>query len=270
MVDIIDNLMRDSETIARAAGDLIMGMRQQNRRISFKSARDMVTEVDQASEAYIVGEIQNRYPMHAILAEEGSGYGKQGAAYRWIIDPLDGTTNFVHGFPIFAVSIGVEYEGELIAGAVHNPIMDECFVAGKGKGAFLNGEIIHVSSTSTLADSILATGFPYINDDYFDQNMDIWTTIYGKTQGLRRAGAAAIDLVWVACGRLDGYWEFSLKPWDMAAGALIVREAGGVVTGPRGETLDLDSGNLIAANPELYRPLLDELGDVMEKRDSKS
>lgn len=270
MADTIEALMIDSEAIARAAGELIMGMMQQSRRITYKSTRDMVTEVDQASEAYIVGEIQKRYPQHAILAEEGSGYGKQGAAYCWIIDPLDGTTNFVHGFPVFAVSIGVEYKGELMAGAVYNPVMDECFSAGNDRGAFLNGEKISVSSTPNLGGSILATGFPYFNDDYFDLNMDLWTSIYGKTQGLRRAGAAAIDLAWVACGRLDGYWEFSLKPWDMAAGALIVREAGGIVTGPRGETLALDSGNLIAANPELHGHLLLEVKDIMDKRVTRS
>lgn len=258
MSEYIEKLMQDSEGIARGAGDLIMKIRARDRRITFKSSRDMVTEVDEASESFIVKEIRTRHPEHAILAEEGSSYEKAGAEYRWIIDPLDGTTNFVHDFPVFAVSIGIEFRGELCAGAVYNPIMDECFTAGLGKGAFLNGESISVSSAKGLGESILATGFPYFNDDYFDMNMDLWKGIYGKTQGLRRAGAAAIDLAWVACGRLDGYWEFSLKPWDMAAGALIVSEAGGVVTGPLGEALDLNSGNLIAANPQIHDHLLKE------------
>lgn len=245
--------------IAKKAGQLILELSTQSRQIHYKSARDMVTEVDQASEDYIVSEIRKHYPSHDILAEEGGGKSTSASEYRWIIDPLDGTTNFVHDFPVFAVSVGVEFKGELFAAAVYDPNRKECFTAGAGQGAFLNGKPMRVSETHELGRSLLATGFSYFNDDYFKLNMELWASIYGKTQGLRRAGAAAIDLAWLACGRLDGLWEFSLKPWDIAAGALLVTEAGGIVSGPQGEALDLNTGHIIAANPHIHGDIIDEI-----------
>ncbi len=258
MENFTSRLTNDAGEIAREAGLLILELSKKSRQIQYKSARDMVTEVDQASEAYIVAEIQKRYPTHEVLAEEGGASANQ-SDYRWIIDPLDGTTNFVHGFPVFAVSVGVEFKGDLCAAAVFDPNRDECFSAGKDEGAFLNGKSIKVSETQELGKSLLATGFSYFNDDYFKLNMELWASIYGKTQGLRRAGAAAIDLAWLACGRLDGLWEFSLKPWDIAAGALLVTEAGGTVSGPQGEALDLTKGHIIAANPHIHGSIIDEI-----------
>jgi len=252
-------LIQDAGSIARSAGELILTLSSQERQISYKSARDMVTEVDQASENYIVSEINRLYPEHEILAEEGSGSTLTPSPYKWIIDPLDGTTNFVHGFPVFAVSIGILFEDELFAAAIYDPNRQELFTAGRKQGAFLNEEPIAVSKTQELGKSLLATGFSYFNDDYFKLNMELWASIYGKTQGLRRAGAAAIDLAWLACGRLDGLWEFSLKPWDIAAGALLVKEAGGLVSGPQGEDLDLAEGHIIAANPSIHPHIIKEI-----------
>jgi myo-inositol-1(or 4)-monophosphatase len=259
MTDFHDQLMREAGSIARSAGELILTLSSRERQISYKSARDMVTEVDQASENYIISEIRRLYPQHAILAEEGGKSVANDSPYTWIIDPLDGTTNFVHAFPVFAVSIGIEFENELYAAAVYDPNRDELFTAGKSRGAFVNGEPIEVSNTKDLGKSLLATGFSYFNDDYFKLNMELWASIYGKTQGLRRAGAAAIDLAWLACGRLDGLWEFSLKPWDIAAGALLVTEAGGQVSGPQGEALDLTAGHIIAANPHIHPHIIKEI-----------
>ena len=259
MISFHDKLISDAGQIARAAGQLILEMSTKQRQISYKSARDMVTEVDKASEDFIVSEIRFRYPDHEILAEEGGSTISKSSSYRWIIDPLDGTTNFVHGFPVFAVSIGIELDGELYAAAVFDPNQNELFTAGLGKGALLNGAPIHVSKTLELGKSLLATGFSYFNDDYFKLNMELWASIYGKTQGLRRAGAAAIDLAWLACGRLDGVWEFSLKPWDIAAGALLVTEAGGIISGPQGEALDLSTGHIIAGNPNIHPEIIKEI-----------
>ncbi|MBT3228883.1 MAG: inositol monophosphatase [Candidatus Marinimicrobia bacterium] len=255
----LDQLIKDAGTIAKSAGEIILELNSHERQISYKSARDMVTEVDQASENYIVSEINRLYPEHEILAEEGGASTPNQSPYKWIIDPLDGTTNFVHGFPVFAVSIGIQFENELFAAAVFDPNRHELFTAGRDRGAFLNGEPISVSKTHELGKSLMATGFSYFNDDYFKLNMELWASIYGKTQGLRRAGAAAIDLAWLACGRLDGLWEFSLKPWDIAAGALLVKEAGGLVSGPLGEDLDLSTGHIIAANPSIHPHIIKEI-----------
>lgn len=261
----INELIKEAGDIARAAGNLILELSSHERRISYKSARDMVTEVDQASEDFIVSEIMQRFPEHEILAEEGGESTSNDSSYRWIIDPLDGTTNFVHGFPVYAVSIGIEYQGKLYVGAVYDPNREELFTAGLGQGAFINGEPISVSDTSDLGKSLLATGFSYFNDDYFKLNMELWASIYGKTQGLRRAGAAAIDLAWLACGRLDGLWEFSLKPWDIAAGALLVTEAGGITSGPEGEALDLQQGHIIAANPSIHPEIIKEISQFKHR-----
>ena len=260
-----DQLIMDAGAIAEAAGLLINKLSHQQRQISYKSTRDMVTEVDQATEKYIIAEIMTRYPDHKILAEEGGQSGKVDSDYRWIIDPLDGTTNFVHGFPAYAVSIGVEYQGELTAAAIYDPNRSELFVTGRDRGALLNGETIHVSQTEQLSQSLLATGFPYHNDDRFKLNMELWAAIYGKTQGLRRAGSAALDLAWLACGRLDGFWEFSLKPWDIAAGVLLVTEAGGTVSDPLGKELDLDQGHIVAANPQVHPQIIEELSKLKHR-----
>ncbi len=259
-------LIIDAGNIAKGAGIIINRLSVQQRIISYKSTRDMVTEVDKAAEEYIISAIHKCYPKHNILAEESGKITNGDSDYRWIIDPLDGTTNFVHGFPVYAVSIAVEYQGNLTAAAVYDPNRDELFVAGKHMGALLNGDIINISTNEELGGSLLATGFSYIEDDYFKLNMDLWTSIYSKTQGLRRAGSAALDLAWLACGRLDGFWEFGLKPWDMAAGALLVTEAGGIVSNPSGAPLDLNQGHIIAANPHIHAEIVKEISHHRRNR----
>ena len=224
----------------------------------------LITACDRWSDAAFVEGLAEIAPGEGVLSEEGSQQCPTTPAY-WVVDPLDGTTNFVHRFPVFAVSIGVQFKGELFAAAVYDPNRDELFTAGQSLGAFLNGNPIRVSDTHELSKSLLATGFSYFNDDYFKLNMELWTSIYGKTQGLRRAGAAAIDLAWLACGRLDGLWEFSLKPWDIAAGALLVTEAGGIVSGPRGEAIDLDQGHIIAANPDIHPEIIQEISQFKHR-----
>ena len=248
-----------AEEISRKAGERILEMSGESRSIVFKGQRDMVTQVDSAAETLIVEALQSRFPHHAILAEEGGAETGQNSDFRWIIDPLDGTTNFVHGFPIFCVSIGLEYQGEIIAGAIYDPTRDELFSAGKGLGASLNAQEIKVSETTLLGKSLMATGFPYTNNEHFDLNMQAWVGIYGLTQGLRRAGAAAIDLAWVACGRMDAYWEFCIKPWDMAAGMLLVKEAGGKVSDPYGNKVAFSEGHILASNGQLHHEMITQL-----------
>lgn len=219
----------------------------------------MVTEVDQACEDLIVASLRKYYPDHNILAEEGGDQESHESDYQWVIDPLDGTTNFVHGFPAYCVSIGLQYQNQPLVGVIYDPLRDELFSAAKGSGAFLNGNPISVSSTDSLGKSLLATGFPYANDETFDLNMKLWVQIYGQTQGLRRAGAAALDMAWTACGRLDGYWEFNLKPWDIAAGTLLVTEAGGRVSSPLQDEFTIFEGNVIATNLNLHPTLRNEI-----------
>jgi myo-inositol-1(or 4)-monophosphatase len=259
MMSALEHLVQDVAQLARNAGELIMKLKAGQRLISYKSARDMVTEVDRSSEDLIVSFIQDKYPDHDILAEESETKVTRSSEYLWIIDPLDGTTNFVHDFPAYCVSIGVVHDGEVIAAAIYDPLRNEMFEAGKGQGAFLNGEPIQVSPTGEMSRTLLATGFPYANDEAFDLNMRIWTGIYGQTQGLRRAGAAALDMAWTACGRLDGFWEFSLQPWDIAAGVLLVKEAGGLVSSPIQARFDLFEGNIIASNSIIHQVLREEI-----------
>ena len=203
---------------------------------------NLVTEIDKESEAMIIRRIKQRFPDHDILGEEG-GAQSSSSEYRWIIDPLDGTTNYTHGLPLFCVTIGVEHNGEIIAGATYDPMAKEMFTAEKGKGAFLNDRKITVSASSTLIESLLVTGFPYNVKENPDNVIEHFVNFLPKAQGVRRLGSAALDMAYVACGRLDGYWEVFLNPWDKAAGILIVREAGGTVS-----TFDGDQSDVI------YRP----------------
>jgi myo-inositol-1(or 4)-monophosphatase len=221
----------------------------------FKGRVDMVTKVDLEAEKIILDKIRDNFPDHNIITEESKNK-ETASPYRWIIDPLDGTTNFVHSFPFVSVSIALEYNEELALGVVNNPFMKEYFFAEKGTGAYLNGEKITVSNNKKLKDTILATGFPYDLAKNFDRNMELFSKIYRKTQGIRRAGSAAIDLCYVACGRFDGFWEFALNPWDVAAGALMVQEAGGKLSDFSDKKLNIFKGEIMATNGLIHRELL--------------
>jgi myo-inositol-1(or 4)-monophosphatase len=211
--------------IAREAGALLMPYFRRRIGFEYKGDVDLVTEADRASEELIVSRIRAQFPAHDITGEEGTR-SESGADYRWYVDPLDGTTNFAHGFPVFCVSLGLEFKGELFAGVLFDPTRNELFTAEQGSGAYLNGERIHVSKTKELCESLLATGFPS-HKRHKNPNIYFYHTITLRSHGVRRAGSAALDLANVAAGRVDGFWEFNLNPWDTAAGVVLVREAGG-------------------------------------------
>jgi myo-inositol-1(or 4)-monophosphatase len=220
-----------------------------------KGAIDLVTEADHAAEALAIGVIRAARPGDAVLAEERGGEG-EGARVRWLIDPLDGTTNFAHSFPFFAVSVGVEVAGTLAAGAIHVPMLDEIFAAARGSGATLNGRPIAVSRVDRLNDAFLATGFPYDIRVNPVNNLDHFGRFSTRALALRRPGAAAIDLAYVACGRFDGFWELRLAPWDVAAGSVLLLEAGGQLTAVDGSPHRLDSGGVCASNGLIHAEML--------------
>ena len=219
--------------------------------------RNLVTEIDKKSEELIIKIISSHYPSHDILAEESGNDKGKPSEYRWIIDPLDGTTNFTHGLPIFCVSIGVEYKGEIIAGVIYDPNTDELFTSEKGSGAFLNGKRIHVSLVDYIGRSILVTGFPYNIIENPDHAVEHFVNFLMKAQAVRRLGSAALDLAYLASGRFDGFWEVALQPWDMAAGVLILHEAGGVITNFSGEKFNLYEKQLLASNGTIHNQMLD-------------
>jgi myo-inositol-1(or 4)-monophosphatase len=227
--------------------------------IEFKGTVDLVTDADRASEALIEQRISGSFPNHRLVGEEGiardPGSGAD-AAYAWIVDPLDGTTNFAHGYPHFAVSIALAHERDVLLGVVYDPMRDELFFAERGSGATLNGRPIHISATDTMIRALFATGFSY-NLAERDAQLVIWNQLQGRSQGLRRDGAAALNLAYVGAGRLDGFWERPLQPWDMAAGALIVSEAGGTVTDYFGGSFTPFGDGVIAGNTVMHRALLD-------------
>lgn len=215
--------------------------------VDMKGDKNLVTEVDRDSERLIVEHLLARFPDHMILAEEGE-YPRTGSSLRWIIDPVDGTTNYAHGFPWFCVSIALESAGELLAGVIYNPMHDELFTATKGGGAYLNGHRLSVSARSPLRDTLLGTGFPYDCATDPANNFTNFIAFQKAARGIRRAGAAALDLAYVAAGRLDGFWELKLKPWDVAAGVLMVREAGGTVSTFDGSAYDISNHRIVASN----------------------
>lgn len=237
---------------ARRAGKSIMhkSYRVDQLRYSTKAARDYVTEVDILAEREIVEVIHDAYPYHAIIAEEM--HSKKGRGYEWIIDPLDGTTNYIHSIPQFSVSIAVRRDRFLEHAVIYCPVNEELFTASRGVGAYLNDRRIRVSSTSKMHESLLGTGFPYREAD----NVELWIEIFRefsqRTSGVRRIGSAALDLAYVACGRFDGFWESGLKVWDIAAGALLIQESGGLISDFQGEQNHLQSGMVVAANPYLF------------------
>jgi myo-inositol-1(or 4)-monophosphatase len=223
--------------------------------ISVKQQNDFVTEVDRAAEAIIIETLREVYPSHAILAEE-SGLSEQTSEFQWIIDPLDGTTNFIHGFPQYAISIALAHKGILTHAVVYDPNRNELFTASKGGGAFLNDKRIRVSKCVKLEESLLGTGFPYRLFDHVDTYLAIFKEMTKRSVGVRRPGAASLDLAWVSCGRIDGFWEFGLAPWDMAAGALLILEAGGLVSDLAGDSNYLQTGNIVGGTPKVFNQLL--------------
>lgn len=241
--------------IAREAGAILKERLGQPHDIRFKGPLDMVTEADRASEALIAGGIRAAFPEHALLGEEGSRGTTDDAPYRWVIDPLDGTTNFTHGLPNFSVSIALEHEGSPIVGIVYDPTRNELFAATKGGGATLNGQPIRVSDVGKLERSLLVTGFSY-DLEVRARQAETWRYLLTRVQAIRQLGSAALNLCYIAAGRLDGYWERGIAPWDVAAGALIVMEAGGIVTDMSGGPFRSDDRQLVASNGLLHPALL--------------
>jgi myo-inositol-1(or 4)-monophosphatase len=255
----------DLEPIAREAGALLMGYFDQHVKIEYKGDVDLVTVADRASEKLIAERLHARWPEHGIVGEEGTRT-ETGAEFRWYVDPLDGTTNFAHGYPVFCVSIALaRRDDEIEVGVLYDPTRNELFAAERGGGATLNGSPIHVSKTIRLAESILGTGFPS-HKRHKNPNIYFYQQITLRSHGVRRAGSAALDLANVAAGRYDGFWEFNLNPWDTAAGILIVREAGGTVTRFDGTPFRLDSREVLASNGLIHDEVIRNFSDIFAGR----
>ncbi|MGE5305242.1 MAG: inositol monophosphatase family protein [Alphaproteobacteria bacterium] len=237
---------------ADAAGALIRESWQEPKKIDYKGAIDLVTSVDRESERRIVEILRRNFPSHSILAEEETNLVGSERDHCWIIDPLDGTTNFAHGYPQFCVSIALEYRGQVILALVYDPLRHECFRAVKNGGATLNGIPIRVSSAQELDKSLLATGFPYDHRENADYYLAFFKGFMTRCQGIRRAGAAALDLCYLACGRIDGFWELKLRPWDTAAASLIVKEAGGKLTDFSGNPFSIRGNETLGSNGHIH------------------
>lgn len=243
---------------ARQAGLYLRDNFHKNHIITFKGSINIVTEADREAEDLILNAIRNEFPDHDILTEESPGT-ERGRSMRWIIDPLDGTTNYAHGFPVFCVSIALEVDGLVNLGVVYHPMLEELFVAERGGGAFLNGHPVHVSPIDDLSKSLLATGFPYDIRESAQNNILYFNTMALRTQAIRRAGSAALDLAYVAAGRLDGFWELKLMPWDTAAGLLLVEEAGGIVSDLFGNLYHLNTPSIVASNGLIHEQMIEVL-----------
>jgi myo-inositol-1(or 4)-monophosphatase len=248
-----DHLLSVAVEASAAAGKVLLNYARSGFHIQRKNHHiNLVTDADHAAEECIIDHIRRHFPSHRTLAEERGAGVDAPSRYRWIIDPLDGTTNFAHGFPVYAVSIGVECDGELLVGVVYDPTRDELFTAETGRGALLNGGSIAVSNTAQLEAALIVTGFAYDIRDTPNNNLE--------AQGVRRTGSAALDLCYVAAGRFDGFWEVKLSPWDMAAGAVIVREAGGRITDLRGNAHSIYQPELVASNGRIHHEMLEVIG----------
>jgi myo-inositol-1(or 4)-monophosphatase len=252
------------QSIAREAGSLLMSYFDRQIKIEYKGDADLVTEADRKSEALILERIRAQFPSHDVMGEEGTRI-ESGSDYKWYVDPLDGTTNFAHGYPVFCVSLGVRFRGKSAAGVVYDPTRDEMFAAEASKGATLNDKPIHVSTTSRLADSLIGTGFPS-HKRHKNPNIHFYHQITLRSHGVRRAGSAALDLCNVACGRFDGFWEFNLNPWDTAAGVVIAEEAGARITDFSGGPFQLDSRETLASNGLVHDELLHEFQEIFAGR----
>lgn len=250
---------------ARLAGEVIVANLGKVSRddISIKQAFDFVTRIDKESEQLIVNAIKEKFPNHSFLAEESAKEINEDK-YRWIIDPLDGTTNYIHGYPMFSVSIALEYKEGIILGVIFDPLRNELFTVEKGNGAFLNGHPIKVSTITGLENSLITTGFPFRKKGFIDAYLKLFKNIFDKVSDIRRAGSAALDLAYVACGRCEGFFELGLSPWDMAAGSLIIEEAGGIVTDFGGEKDYLSTGNIVAGTSVLHGDILKEVQNIFK------
>ncbi len=248
---------------AKLAGEVILGNlgKISKKDIDLKQTSDFVTYVDKESEAVIIRTIKEQFPGHHIFAEE-STKDTETEGYRWIIDPLDGTTNFIHSYPVFCVSIALQYKREIIAGVVYDPLRDELFTAERGSGAFLNGNRIRVSAVHDTKDSLITTGFPFKKKNMIDPYLKLFKNVLFRVSDLRRAGSAALDLASVACGRCEAFFEIGLSPWDIAAGSLLIQEAGGVITDFSGGNDFLSTGNVVAGNPGIHKEMLKEARGV--------
>jgi myo-inositol-1(or 4)-monophosphatase len=262
-----------AESIAREAGELLRAFYHRGVSTEYKGDVDLVTEADRASEKLIVARLTAAFPTHGIYGEEGTRSDLD-AEFRWYVDPLDGTTNFAHGFPAFCVVLGCERrapglaadaDGEIVAGVIYDPLRDEMFSAAKGAGATLNGKPIHVSRAKLLQESLIATGFPSAKR-HLNPNIHFYQEFTLRSHGVRRAGSAALDLAYVACGRLDGYWEFKLNPWDTSAGYLLVEEAGGAITHFDGSKFTLDSREVFATNGLIHAEMQELFVDMFAGR----
>jgi myo-inositol-1(or 4)-monophosphatase len=258
------DLISPMQAMAREAGSLLMDYFSQHVKIEYKGDVDLVTVADRESEALILERIRKQFPAHDVMGEEGTRI-ETGSEYKWYVDPLDGTTNFAHGYPVFCVSLAVERRGQRVAGVIYDPTRDEMFSAELGLGSRLNDQAIHVSATATLGECLVATGFPS-HKRHKNPNIYFYHQITLRTHGVRRAGSAALDLCNIASGRFDGYWEFNLNPWDTAAGVLIVEEAGGRVTDFSGGAFQIASRETLASNGLVHAALLHEFQEILAGR----
>lgn len=256
----MDSYLETAMEIAREAGALVTLFQQRRIGFELKGEFDLVTEADRNSERLIVERLRRHFPTHGIVAEEGGGH-EGSSGYRWYVDPLDGTTNFAHSFPVYNVTLALERDGELVAGVVYDPTRDEMFKAERGSGAWLNNRRIHVSPAARIEDSLVATGFPS-RKRHQNVNVHFYYQLAMISHGVRRAGAAAIDLAYVACGRLEAFWEFGLNPWDMAAGILLVQEAGGQVSDMKGAPSSLRGPHLLADNGLIHAEMLGLFAEI--------
>ncbi|MCI7709177.1 MAG: inositol monophosphatase [Sutterella parvirubra] len=255
---------RAAKEITRAAAD------RDRLEVEHKAINDFVTSADRAAEAAILDELRYAYPKHAFLSEEAGRTGDEDSDFLWIIDPIDGTTNFMHGLPHYAVSIALLHRGDVIVGVVYDVAKNELFTAAKGQGAYLDNRRIRVSETKDLRRALIGTGFPFRRTDDFEGYMHGFQRVAEHTAGIRRPGSAALDLAWVACGRYDGYWEQGLSSWDIAAGVLLVLEAGGLITDLKGGEGMLDNGSVCAGTPRIFAKLLPLVGKLPAPKPVKS
>jgi myo-inositol-1(or 4)-monophosphatase len=260
----VASYLETAVAIARESGALLANFFARHIPYELKGENDLVTEADRASERLVVERLTEHYLTHAIVAEEGGGH-ESTSGYRWYVDPLDGTTNFAHSFPCFNVTLALEHQGELIAGVIFDPINEELFTAERGGGAYLNGNRIHVSKVAKLENALVATGFPS-RKRHQSVNIHFYHQLGMATHGVRRCGSAAIDLAFVACGRLDAFWEFGLNPWDMAAGRLLVAEAGGKFSGMHGEPHQLRGPDLLVDNGLVHEEILELFSEIFQGR----